>query len=45
MSHSVGQLEDCEDGQGLGIKGICFKSSLSELETFMLIILWLKFSF
>lgn len=45
MSNSVSKREDCEDAQGLGIRGICFKSSLSELEAFMIIILWLKFSF
>lgn len=27
------------------MKDVFFKSSLSELETFLLIILWLKFSF
>lgn len=34
MSNSISRMEDCEDGRGLGIKGVCFKSSLSNLETF-----------
>lgn len=32
------------DCHGLGIKGVCIRSSLPELETFLLIILQLKFS-
>ena len=41
---SIKRMEDCEDWHGLGIKGVSIKSSLLELETFLLIILWLKFS-
>lgn len=45
MNNNINRMKDCEDGCGLGTKGVCFKSSFPELETLFLIILWLKFSF
>lgn len=44
MNNNVNRMKDCEHGHGLGVKGVYFKSSLPELETVLLIILWLKFS-